>query len=140
MIHLDTSVLIDIFCDGAARTGIAMEQALDNGERINISMPVLYEWLRGPRSREELHAQEAFLPSSKAMPFAVTEAYRAALIFQSVKRPRRRATDIAIAACAIEQRAALWTLNTPDFSDVPGLLLYRPDSSPPTDYPGILER
>lgn len=129
MIHLDTSVLIDIFAGGAARTGIAMEQALDNGERINISMPVLYEWLRGPRRREELRAQEALLPSSNAVPFGIAEAFRAALLFQAVKRPRRRAKDLEIAACAIERRAALWTLNIADFRDVPGLLLYRPQEA-----------
>jgi predicted nucleic acid-binding protein len=33
--------------------------------------------------------------------------------------------DIAIAACAIEHRAALWTLNERDFEDIPGLMLYR---------------
>lgn len=131
VIHLDTSVLIDIFSDGAARTGIAMEQALDDGDRINVSMLVLYEWLRGRRREAELRAQEAFLPVSQVVPFGLAEAFRAALIFRAVKRPRRRGVDLAIAACAIENRAALWTLNTADFADVPGLLLYRPDEEAP---------
>jgi predicted nucleic acid-binding protein len=34
--------------------------------------------------------------------------------------------DIAIAACAIEQRARLWTLNPEEFRDLPGLELYAP--------------
>jgi predicted nucleic acid-binding protein len=29
--------------------------------------------------------------------------------------------DIAIAACAINYNAALWTLNLPDFTGIPGL-------------------
>lgn len=37
-----------------------------------------------------------------------------------------RDMDIAIAACAIEQRARLWTLNPNDFRDLPGLDLYEP--------------
>ena len=32
--------------------------------------------------------------------------------------------DLAIAACAIEWGAALWTLNRSDFDDVPGLTLF----------------
>ena len=37
---------------------------------------------------------------------------------------RGREIDLAIAACAIEQNAILWTLNPEDFHDVPGLTLY----------------
>ena len=36
-----------------------------------------------------------------------------------------RNTLVAIAACAIEHGAALWTLNPEDFQDIPGLTLYR---------------
>jgi predicted nucleic acid-binding protein len=34
--------------------------------------------------------------------------------------------DIAIAACARQQRARLWTLNPRDFRDLRGLDLYEP--------------
>jgi predicted nucleic acid-binding protein len=40
-----------------------------------------------------------------------------------VKRPRGREIDLAIAACALQDGAALWTLNTADFRDVPELRL-----------------
>jgi predicted nucleic acid-binding protein len=43
-----------------------------------------------------------------------------------VKRARHRQADLAIAACALEHNAQLWTLNEPDFADVPGLNLYQP--------------
>jgi predicted nucleic acid-binding protein len=32
--------------------------------------------------------------------------------------------DIGIAACAITHEAALWTLNTADFKNIPDLRLY----------------
>jgi predicted nucleic acid-binding protein len=44
----------------------------------------------------------------------------AAPIYRTLKRPRSREIDIAIAACAIEQGAALWTANPDDFNDIPG--------------------
>jgi predicted nucleic acid-binding protein len=42
-----------------------------------------------------------------------------------VRRPRTRATDLAVAAYALFQGATLWTLNPQDFAGVPGLALYR---------------
>jgi predicted nucleic acid-binding protein len=103
---------------------MAIQQALDNGEMLGMSAIALYEWLRGPRSAEELRAQEALIPSWTAVPFDVYEVQRAALLFRALTRPRRRSADIAIAACAMEHDAALWTLNRQDFEDIPGLLLY----------------
>jgi predicted nucleic acid-binding protein len=32
--------------------------------------------------------------------------------------------DLAIAACAVEHNASLWTLNPADFKDVPALILH----------------
>jgi len=41
-----------------------------------------------------------------------------------VKSRRGREADIAIAACAIEHEAAVWTTNRRHFQDIPGLRLY----------------
>ena len=41
-----------------------------------------------------------------------------------VKRARQRQADLAIAACAIACGASFWTLNRPDFADLPGLTLF----------------
>jgi predicted nucleic acid-binding protein len=41
-------------------------------------------------------------------------------------RMRDRDMDLAIAACAIEHRAALWTLNRAAFADIPDLRLFDP--------------
>ena len=49
----------------------------------------------------------------------------AARLYRSVRRPRGRAIDLAVAACALTAGAALWTLNPGDFADVPALRLVR---------------
>ena len=85
---------------------------------------VLYEWRRGPRLEEELAAQEALLPAEKALLFGPREAAEASSLYGRVARPRGREIDLAIAAHAILQDATLWTLNTRDFEDVPGLELH----------------
>jgi predicted nucleic acid-binding protein len=61
--------------------------------------------------------------------FRDREAKTAAALYRRVKRARQRQADLAIAACAIEQGATLWTLNAGDFDDVPGLTLFRPANS-----------
>jgi predicted nucleic acid-binding protein len=122
MIHLDTSALIDAF-SGSKRLSPRLRQFLEDGERIFLSAPVLFEWRRGPRIPQEIEAQEALFPSSESIPFGAAEAFAAARIYRAVRRPRGRETDIAIAACAIVHRAHLWTLNRTDYEDIPDLLL-----------------
>ena len=87
---------------------------------------MLYEWRRGPRRAEELRAQEALFPAGEAIPFGAAEARQAAELYRKVPRPRGREIDFAIAACALAQDAALWTLNPSDFADIPGLELVDP--------------
>jgi predicted nucleic acid-binding protein len=86
---------------------------------------VLYEWLRGPRSEEELVSQELLFPTGAALQYEPEDAKLSAQIYRSVKRARGREADLAVAACAIRREAELWTLNTADFADVPGLRLMK---------------
>ena len=65
-------------------------------------------------------------PGTRFFPFGAVEARTAADLYRVVRRARGRDTDIAIAACALVAEAQLWTLNEKDFSDIPGLRLYRP--------------
>jgi len=127
MIVLDTSVLIDSLT-GPRRSAAPLRSLIDVGERISVPSLVLYEWFRGPRLKEELAAQEALFPSASALPFGVREALMSARIYRSIKRPRGRELDIAIAASALVQEAPLWTLNYADFKDIPGLRLWKPGS------------
>ena len=124
-IHLDTSVLVDALT-GTRRSFAPLERAVAAGHVLGISALALYEWRRGPRVSQELADQELLLPAAEARAFGPAEAARAAEVYRATKRARGRDMDIAIAACAIEQRARLWTLNPNDFRDLPGLDLYEP--------------
>lgn len=123
MIVLDTSVLVDALT-GPRRSASALRSAIEKGERILLPALVLFEWLCGPRRREELAAQEALFPTAEALSFGPGEAARAARLYRKVSRSRGREIDLAIAATALEQGAGLWTLNPADFRDLPGLDLY----------------
>jgi predicted nucleic acid-binding protein len=85
---------------------------------------VYYEWLRGTRLPQELALAERLFPRESAIVFGPAEAAMSAKLYRSVRRPRGREMDLAIAACAIVRDAELWTLNPTDFKDVPGLRLY----------------
>ena len=122
MLHLDTSVLVGAL-SGQRAAANSLRTWFNEGERVFISAPVLYEWLRGPRKPEELQEQEELLPTALAVPFGPAEAAVAADLYGKLKRPRGREIDIAIAACAIRAEATLWTLNPDDFRDIPGLML-----------------
>ena len=124
MIHLDTSALIAAL-SGPRSHAPVLRRFVSDGERLGVSSIVLYEWWRGPRTDEELDAQEVLLPARTVYQFGVPEATLAASIYRRLKRPRHREIDVAIAACAIVQNAALWTLNPRDFSDISELELVR---------------
>jgi predicted nucleic acid-binding protein len=123
VILFDTSVLVDSLC-GPRRSLPTLVRALDRGERLILSSIVAYEWLRGPRTIEELSAQEELFPCASAIPFEPADAQLAAKLYKSLRRARSREADIAIAACAIRHDTHLWTLNLSDFADIPGLRLY----------------
>jgi predicted nucleic acid-binding protein len=122
MILLDTSILVDSLC-GSKHSERSLTELISSGVRVRVPAIVFYEWLRGPRIPDELEDQEDLLPSHEAIPFEHAEAVIAAQIYRSVRSPRSREIDIAIAATAMRRDAFLWTLNRRDFEDIPGLRL-----------------
>ncbi|HVS30457.1 MAG TPA: type II toxin-antitoxin system VapC family toxin [Thermoanaerobaculia bacterium] len=122
MIVIDTSALIDSLC-GTRRSAARLREHIMEGDRVVLPSIVLYEWLRGPRTAEELRTQEDLFPAAQAVPFAAAEALIAANLYGKVPTPRGREVDLAIAAVAIARDAQLWTLNEVDFRDIPGLHL-----------------
>lgn len=122
-VHLDTSVMVEAFIPN----GLVVDRlrALAGaGDQPTFCTVALFEWLRGPRTQEELGLRNVMFPDDVIVPFGTAEADRAATIYRMLRSARRREADIAIAACAIEYAAALWTLNPDDFHDIPGLRLY----------------
>lgn len=77
----------------------------------------------------ELSLQRRLFPRERALAFGSAEAAVAADLYRTVRRPRGREVDLAIAACALVAGGRLWTLNEADFVDIPGLQLYRPMAS-----------
>jgi predicted nucleic acid-binding protein len=124
LVHLDTSLLVDAFT-GPRRSLLAMRRATEAGELVAFSTIVLYEWLRGPRTDHERKAVAEFFAFDVFAVFGAREAERAAALYRHVTRARQRQADLAIAACAIEYGASLWTLNPADFRDIPELRLYK---------------
>jgi predicted nucleic acid-binding protein len=124
MIHLDTCVLIDALT-GPRRLLPALRRVVGDGMRLTVSTIVLYEWRRGPRTREELSIESALIAPETMVAFGAEEAALAAALYARVSRPKGREIDLAIAACAISQGAALWTINRNDFSDIPGIELHQ---------------
>jgi len=122
LIFLDTSVLVDSFT-GGRRSAPKLVEFLLEGERLAVSSLALYEWLRGPRTHEELLEQQETFPREQAIVFGAAEAARAADLYKRVPRARTREVDLAIAATAIVHNAPLWTLNPEDFRDIPDLKL-----------------
>ena len=122
MIVVDTSALVDALT-GSKRSAPKLRALLAEGYRLYLVSLVLYEWWRGPRLDEELAAQEALFPTNQALAFGTTEAHIAADLYRRLDRARGRELDLAIAACALTNEAAIWTLNRGDFIDIPGLEL-----------------
>ena len=121
-VHVDTSALVDSLT-GSRRSLDRLIELTEDGHRLAISALVLSEWLRGPRSHADLSAQETLFPAEGVIAFGAAEAATASQIYRQVPQPRGRELDLAIAACAIANGAALLTLNPEDFQDIPGLRL-----------------
>ncbi len=124
LVHLDTSLLVDAFT-GGRRSMSSVRAATARRDVITFSTIVWYEWLRGPRSEREAQAVDELFEPDLLPVFGPREAERAAALYRQVKGARQRQADLAIAACALEYGARLWTLNRSDFSDIPGLTLYQ---------------
>ena len=91
-VHVDTSALVDALT-GSRRSLDALIGLAEEGHRLSISAIVLYEWLRGPRTRAELAVQEDLFPAGtgRAVRRGTGRSCRAALRRSQVAEgPRNR--------------------------------------------------
>ena len=125
MIHLDTSLLIDALAQG--RPSLAqVRQEIESGERLGLSALALYEWRRGPRTPEEIQAQEALFPAAGAVAFGPDEAMQAAALYRVLAAPEPEPWTWPSRPAPSSTTPRSGTLNPEDFEDVPGLMLHRP--------------
>jgi predicted nucleic acid-binding protein len=121
-VHLDTDFLVK----AVSAAGPERERLLglvDEETPIGMSAIAWYEFARGPRTPEQLALAGAVIDEEDVVPFDASASQVAADIFRELGSPRRRANDIAIGTAAAAAGATLWTLNSDDFADIPGLEL-----------------
>jgi predicted nucleic acid-binding protein len=118
--HLDTDFLIHAL----ARRGPQWRRLRtlnDDDAELEISAIAWYEFVRGPRSPEQLAVARTLFGEEGILAFSETHAERAADAFRLLGGPRKRAADVAIAVTAMERGAILLTANTRDYTDIEGL-------------------
>lgn len=82
-----------------------------------------YEFLRGPRTPEQLATASLMLGDSGVVPASADIAEEAAEVFRALGAPRRRVADILIGVTARTCGATLLSRNAADFAGIPGLTL-----------------
>lgn len=128
MVVIDTSIIIDHLRQrNEIETPLMRIARVLSKEELALSVVSVQELYEGKSSRD---AQEEERLLSVITPLQIishtfTTAQRAGQIIRDHKRKIEFA-DAAIAACAIINGASLYTLNTKDFIDIPGLDFYRP--------------
>jgi predicted nucleic acid-binding protein len=113
MIHLDTNFLIQALVPGSAAEA-KLQAWLTVGEDLSISTIAWAEFLCGPvTTADEALAQRLFAAPE---PFLVSDARKAAELFNATGRRSRSLADCEIAAVALRCSARLATGNVSDFT------------------------
>jgi predicted nucleic acid-binding protein len=84
IVHVDASALVDALT-GPRRSLDVLFELTNEGHRLMLSAIALYEWLRGPRTRPELAAQEELFPAEAAVAFGAGEAATAARLYKQAR-------------------------------------------------------
>ena len=120
MIHVDTSFLIRALVAGTPEDR-RLRKWLDDRLTVAVSAIVWTEFLCGPLDPFDAQAAAAIL--GEAVPVTAAHAVRAADFYNVSGRRRGSLIDCVIAACAVEDGAALATANSGDFARLPGVRL-----------------
>jgi len=113
MIHLDTSLLMDLVTVGSPHIAV-IRQWLENGEELATCAIAWSEFLNGPHTKAQKDAVQAVL-GGRILDFTVKEAEQASRLFHYTGRKRGSHVDCMIAACAMTRDAEVATRNGADF-------------------------
>lgn len=112
MIHLDTNFLVRGLVEGT-REARQLDDWCAGGEPLAICSLVWAEFLCGSVGAPERALEIEFI--GDVLDVGIAHAERAAALFNAGGRRRHSLPDCLIAACAIEDDAALATVNVEDF-------------------------
>lgn len=125
VVHVDNDLLVLALSRSGPERRLLLELA-DGGTELGISSIAWYEFQRGPRTAEQTAVAETLLIPVGVVPFTREAADIAAALYKTLRKPRKRVADLAIASVAIAGGAALATANVRHFGDIPGLRLLAP--------------
>ncbi len=127
---IDSNVVIDSLLNVQEAVDL-LDELSEDGFAVSIFtyMEAYQGTLRAQATGQLRTAFERFFDRVPVLPFTPAVARRCALLRhqlkQAGKRVNSRATDLFIAAIALEHNLTLVTNNTTDYDDIPGLVLYR---------------
>ncbi len=126
MVILDTSIIIDhLRRIGSGKTALVRVAETVSKENLALSVISVQELYEG-RSTKDRHKEEHLLATItplRIMPYIYEVAHCAGMLARDIRRPIELA-DAAIAATALVNGAAIYTLNKKDFEHIPGLELW----------------
>ena len=119
-VHLDTDFLVRALASQGPERRRLLELAASTAE-MQMSSLAWYEFVRGPRSPEQVAIARSLFDEDGIVPFSDDLAEQAGELFRRLGSPRRRSADIAIGITALEMEARLLSCNADDFAGIPGL-------------------
>ena len=119
-VHLDNDFLVRAISSPGPERERLFELA-DSNVELQMSAVAWYEFVRGPRTADQLAVARSFFSADGIVPLTEDFAERAAEVFRKLGSPRRRSADVAIGVTAVEMDARLLSGNAADFAAIPGL-------------------
>ncbi len=123
--HLDTDFFVWALSYPKSPEARRLDTLVAAPVAIEMSALAWYEFLRGPRTPEQLALSQLLIDRPSIIEVTADLAERAAEIFRRRRSTRRRAADVIIAATALSRNAVLLTRNVKDYADLEGLELDR---------------
>jgi len=118
--HLDTDFLIYALSNAGPERKQLLALAESDAE-IQISSIAWYEFVRGPRTPDQISIARSFFFEDGIIPFSEALASLSGEIFRQLGSPRRKSADIPIGVTAAAMDAVLLTRNSNDFAGIPDL-------------------